>query len=35
MDRGAWWTVVHGVVESDRTEATEHMHSYFTNDYKD
>ena len=34
-DRGAWWTAVHGVVESDRTEATEHMCIYFTNDDKD
>ena len=26
MSRGAWWTIVHGVTESDTTEATEHTH---------
>ena len=25
MDRGAWQTVVHGVTESDTTEATKHQ----------
>ena len=24
MDRGAWWATVHGVTESDMTEATQH-----------
>ena len=24
MDRGTWWATVHGVTESDRTEATQH-----------
>ena len=26
MDRGAWWTTVHWVAESDTTETTQHMH---------
>ena len=26
MDGGAWWATVHGVAESDKTEATEHAH---------
>ena len=25
MDRGAWWVTVHGVTESDTTEATKHV----------
>ena len=24
MDRGAWWTTLHGVAESDKIEMTEH-----------
>ena len=27
MDRGAWRDTVHGVIESDTTEMTEHAHS--------
>ena len=23
-DRGAWWAIIHGVIESDMTEVTEH-----------
>ena len=25
MDRGAWWTTVHSITESDTTEVTEHV----------
>ena len=28
MDRGAWWTTVHGIAESDRTEHTQHTQDY-------
>ena len=24
MDRGTWWDIVHGIAESDMTEATVH-----------
>ena len=29
MDRGAWWDMVHGIAESDPTEAAEHMYYYY------
>ena len=28
MDRGAWQAIVHGVEESDMTEANEHAHTH-------
>ena len=28
MDRGAWWAIVPGVAELDKTEMTEHMPIY-------
>ena len=27
MDRGAWWATVHGVVELDMIEVTDHAHT--------
>ena len=29
MDRGAWQATVHRVVESEMTEATEHIHKQY------
>ena len=26
VDRGAWWATIHGISESDTTEATEHTY---------
>ena len=34
MDRRAWWSMVHGITESDTTEATEHTHHTHTHVYK-
>ena len=31
MDRGAWWAMVHRVVELDVTEATEYTHTHCIN----
>ena len=32
MDRGAWWTTLHGVAESDKIEMTEHTRTlHFSN----
>ena len=28
MDKGAWWTIVHGIAESDRAEHTQHAKDY-------
>ena len=28
MERGAWWTTVHGVAELDMTEVTQHTHTH-------
>ena len=29
MDRGAWWGMVHGVTESDRTKQLTHTHKHW------
>lgn len=31
MDKGAWWTAVHGFEESEMTEATEHVCTHTCN----
>ena len=28
MDRGAWWSIVHGIAELNMTEVTEHTHTH-------
>ena len=33
MDRGAWWATVHRVAELDTTEATEHTHREYNNEF--
>ena len=33
IDRGAWWTIVHGIPKSDATEVTEHVHMHILDVY--
>ena len=35
MDRGAWWGRVHTVTESDTTDATYHIQTYFQSRNRD
>ena len=30
MDRGAWWTIAHGVAESDTTEHLSHVYTHIS-----